>query len=608
MSIEGNLHTLPFPDLLQLLAQGSKTGTLVIKRNGDERRIVVEEGRIVSCSSNAPEDYLGTFLVERGLIDEATLARAIKLQGATEIRIGQVLVTLGAVSREDLNQTMRLKANKTLAELFSWTDGEFLFLDREIPKAPMLPVSLDVTRLMLESAQRADERRSGPRRAQVSLLKDLIEESVDSNRQEPAEIPPLPPPEPTAGRPAVATVPIQEPAKPSRRSPPQTAPLSLPVAEPVPKSPPEQSARTDSIPADSGFFEEGHAYQAAKLSRKAALVTASATLLVVIGLPVGYSFLRTNRDAFPETGVARIMSSEQEVGTPLADPMDSGGGSPLGEALPRQAEAPLPSASALPAVVTSPESGDTRIERLEQAQQLFDSRAKELEENLRAEYETELSALRRQLTEARPETAEREGSAVVEPAGAAGEATDQDKDQEEPRPDPAASGLPTDPEGVEESPRSNSGVVFQPVVSFLPWTEDLSPTAGPVPGSLEADAEFDLLLPSDSAVAMPTEDADFKLRDLEEPGPGFVPPRLLHRRVPRYPPLARRMTREATVTVRVLVDEFGKPRSVELAGPRAGVGFDAAALEAARQCEWVPASKDGIPASMWVRLTFEFRL
>jgi TonB family protein len=61
------------------------------------------------------------------------------------------------------------------------------------------------------------------------------------------------------------------------------------------------------------------------------------------------------------------------------------------------------------------------------------------------------------------------------------------------------------------------------------------------------------------------------------------------------------------VTVRVLVDENGQVAQVEQSGPRAGLGFDRAAVEAAQESRWQAATKDDRAVKMWVDLRLEFR-
>lgn len=115
-------------------------------------------------------------------------------------------------------------------------------------------------------------------------------------------------------------------------------------------------------------------------------------------------------------------------------------------------------------------------------------------------------------------------------------------------------------------------------------------------------------IPVATMAPRPAPASQMKVGDLiPGPGPGIVPPRVTQRAAPRYPPAARRMNREATVSVRVLVDEGG--RVVDAQVPeKAGLGFDEAAMEAARATRYSPATKDGVAGKMWTELKIVFTL
>lgn len=159
MGISGNLKTMDLAELLQWLSQGQKTGTLVIHATAVEKRIYFRDGRIISSSSNDPKEYLGHFLVSHGFIDEATLANAIRMQEEKKMLLGSILVTLGAIDEKNLHRMLRLKAEESIFEIFSWPEGEFRFLDSELPSHEMVPLSLDVTGIVLEGGRRLDETR-----------------------------------------------------------------------------------------------------------------------------------------------------------------------------------------------------------------------------------------------------------------------------------------------------------------------------------------------------------------------------------------------------------------------------------------------------------------
>jgi tetratricopeptide (TPR) repeat protein len=157
MGIVGNLRTMQLEELLQWLSQSKKSGTLEINNSKIEKRIFFKDGRILSSSSSKPEEYLGHFLVSHGLISEIELSKAIELQEKTRTLLGKILVTTGALRENDLHRMLRLKAEESIYDVFSWTEADFRFLDDVLPESAMVPMSLDVTAIVMEGVQRVDE-------------------------------------------------------------------------------------------------------------------------------------------------------------------------------------------------------------------------------------------------------------------------------------------------------------------------------------------------------------------------------------------------------------------------------------------------------------------
>ena len=61
------------------------------------------------------------------------------------------------------------------------------------------------------------------------------------------------------------------------------------------------------------------------------------------------------------------------------------------------------------------------------------------------------------------------------------------------------------------------------------------------------------------------------------------------------------------MTVKVLVDENGRPLEVEQVGDKVGFGFDNEAVQAVRKAGFKPATKDGVPVKMWHTVKVEFK-
>ncbi|HTO88156.1 MAG TPA: DUF4388 domain-containing protein [Thermoanaerobaculia bacterium] len=157
MGISGNLNTMQLSELLQWLSLGQKTGTLLIEGKGIEKRVYFQNGRINSSSSSDQREYLGHFLVSHGYITEEELKMAMEVQEESNILLGKILVMINAIAETDLLRLMRKKAEESIYDVFLWEAGNFEFVDGELPELKMVPLSLDVTGIIMEGLRRFDE-------------------------------------------------------------------------------------------------------------------------------------------------------------------------------------------------------------------------------------------------------------------------------------------------------------------------------------------------------------------------------------------------------------------------------------------------------------------
>jgi hypothetical protein len=157
MAVSGNLKTMSPGDLLQWLSLGQKTGTLVVSNKAVEKKIFFKGGRVISSASNDPREYLGQFLMSHGYMSEPELVKAMQVQGESGILLGKILVMIDVISEEELQRLMRLKAEEAIYDIFLWRDGEFRFIDDELPTMEMIPLQVDVTGIIMEGTRRVDE-------------------------------------------------------------------------------------------------------------------------------------------------------------------------------------------------------------------------------------------------------------------------------------------------------------------------------------------------------------------------------------------------------------------------------------------------------------------
>ena len=554
MRIQGNLATYEFSDLLQWLAQGNKTGVLTVTGAGVEYRLGFDHGRIDMSASSDPAQRLDNFLHGKGVIDDATLARAERLRAATKMMSGQVLVTLGAINEMQLAHALREKTEEILCELLTWDQGTFEFEGGDRPDSSMVPISLEVTKLLLESMHRLDQQRGG----------QPVPPREPFPQAEPSD--PVVPPEPVApeepGDSAAAAFQVAEPRPLPAPAEETQAIEGLALAEVLdPESPPEAQTDTGTVPLDEIPGDLPPHY--AVMSQPPGPLRRLAPYMLLMVLSLGAAtFYLANRD-----GTAQAAG----VG-PAGDPI-----------LFTQTMGPMPSPAtdeALPAPEAAPQQPAPQA--APQPQAAVDADSPEAE-SLRRRYEEELAGLRRELEEARRQNR----PTTAEPRA--------------PQTPPSASDLPAD--------AIMRAAVAPPTRPPATSEEQANP---PSVATLRADAEA-VPQPEPAASAtrpsLPEAVAPDDAGEAVEPAQALVlvNPKLLTRPAPRYPAAARRHNRGASVTVRVLVGPDGEVQEVERVGGRAGMGFDRAAEDAARASTWVAGTRNGEPTAMWAELRFEFK-
>ncbi|MBF5046341.1 DUF4388 domain-containing protein [Aggregicoccus sp. 17bor-14] len=151
MALQGTLKDFGIADILQLIGQQQKTGTLVLRAKEQEVQVTFRDGSIVRAESTTrrKKDLIGNMLVRAELITEAQLEQALETQRRTLMRLGDVLVSERALSTERFRQMMQLQATETLYRLFTWKNGTYAFAPEEGVAAE--PDSESITPLRAES-------------------------------------------------------------------------------------------------------------------------------------------------------------------------------------------------------------------------------------------------------------------------------------------------------------------------------------------------------------------------------------------------------------------------------------------------------------------------
>jgi len=158
MSLVGNLKTLSFSDLLQLISANKKTGMLSVNRYGQPRNLFFVKGEIISFISTEQEDWsISQLIFRRKKLDKKECDRALLLSKSSGRRIVDVLLDSGLVSKAEVLEGLRIRTDEMAFGIFGWEEAEFEFEEGKLPPPGALALRMNTMGMIMEGAKRVDE-------------------------------------------------------------------------------------------------------------------------------------------------------------------------------------------------------------------------------------------------------------------------------------------------------------------------------------------------------------------------------------------------------------------------------------------------------------------
>ncbi|MDD2735087.1 MAG: HDOD domain-containing protein [Desulfuromonadaceae bacterium] len=184
----GNLSLMPLADLVQLAVHSMRSGTLILNRHGEQKKIYFQEGKIIFIWSNCEEEHFGYFLKDRTHISQDILDKAFTESVSLGLPFIGYLLSEQVFLIDQLEDILRKAAEVVLTNALKWNTGTFEFID-ELPRFVLnSPIRLESIHVLMTSARNFDVESPGNQVNAGKVLNEIRDQIKEGN----FELPPIP--------------------------------------------------------------------------------------------------------------------------------------------------------------------------------------------------------------------------------------------------------------------------------------------------------------------------------------------------------------------------------------------------------------------------------
>jgi two-component system OmpR family response regulator len=183
----GDLRQTALPEMLAIIHQARVAGVIEAVLGDVRKRIYLENGYVVHASSSDLADSLGGYLRRVGKLSESEFHNAMQKRGASQRRLGELLIEQGTLSPAQTFQAIRAHVEGIVWSLFAWEEGTVSFAIGAIDSRELVRIQIPLRQVVVQGVKRAANAKSlvakmggketlfGP----AYRLEDVIEVALD---------------------------------------------------------------------------------------------------------------------------------------------------------------------------------------------------------------------------------------------------------------------------------------------------------------------------------------------------------------------------------------------------------------------------------------------
>ncbi len=156
IKLQGDLSRISVAQIFHALSISKATGIFQWSSGTIEKKVYIRQGRIVFAASNRISERLGEVLFRQGRIRAADFIQASK-QITEKKRLGQILIEMGALSKEEIKAGVITQVREIIDSLFNESQGEYIFLEQEQLPKEVITLEINTPELIIAGVQRISD-------------------------------------------------------------------------------------------------------------------------------------------------------------------------------------------------------------------------------------------------------------------------------------------------------------------------------------------------------------------------------------------------------------------------------------------------------------------
>jgi len=159
MDFGGDLSILEPSVAFQIMSFSLLTGEIKFVTQNNVASFYFRKGELIYATMDTRKKKLGRFLIEKGLLTEEQLAKALHeyLPREGRGRIGRALIERGYLDYNSLAEAIQEQMKEVVYEVLAWRRGQFIFFHDVLPGEEDILLEVKLDHLILEGLKRLDE-------------------------------------------------------------------------------------------------------------------------------------------------------------------------------------------------------------------------------------------------------------------------------------------------------------------------------------------------------------------------------------------------------------------------------------------------------------------